>query len=146
MQSVFNALSALAQVVLIACVPFLVPLLFKWLNSKLDAQQRHAFLTVVNGLVDAAEQSKRAFGWDGQAAHDYVINMAQAYCDKRGLKLSVSEIDAAIEQTVWNSFNAYREDEKNKQAQKVGMVKQLLNLPITPESTSTLDVTEAKPE
>ena len=55
-----------------------------------------------NGLIDAALK-------EGAAKKQYVLAAAQAYLDKRGIKVDAAFLEKKLEEAVWQAFNRYKE-------------------------------------
>lgn len=103
--------SGVLQAVLLAVLPVLAGVAVKWLLEKvkgevqkLDKDQLATLQWVAGIAVAAAEQARLA-----GLVHDkkvYAVSIIDAWLQARGIQIDVALIDAAIEASVFDQFNA----------------------------------------
>jgi len=109
-----NALSLLAQTLLVIAIPIVIAFLFQWarqknteLRSRLTAQQQQFIETAVNFAVRAAEQSglKQQVAGGGQGKKAFALKAAQDYLGQLGVKVDVSLLSSLVEAEVHKQFS-----------------------------------------
>ena len=109
-----DALSLLAQTLLIIALPIVIAFLFQWvrqrsaeIRSRLTAQQQQFIDAAVSFAVRAAEQSglKQQLAGGGQGKKAFAIKAAQDYLGQLGVKMDVNLLSTMIEAEVHQQFS-----------------------------------------
>jgi len=113
-QEVSQFFEILLKALIMLVVPAITYAIYVYLKARaaevwanMDDKQRAEFMTLVGIVVQAAEQSglKGVILNEGKAKKQYAIDVLQAAADSRGIKISVAEIAAVIEQAIYQGVH-----------------------------------------
>lgn len=96
---------ALLLTVITAVIGFVGKALRDFIGKKLTAEQLQVLIIIAKQAVAVAEQTGLAKTGEEKKAE--AIKVAQTYLDAYGIKVSVAQLEAAIEAAVWNELTQF---------------------------------------